>query len=250
MKIKSIHQVNFKNAKHIMAGVSTRLGGISIGAYESFNLGKNTDDTPFFVSENRIRYANEFGVSVDHMVVGNQCHGNYVQFVYKPGLYDKVDGFITNQEELLLNIGIADCFPVWFADVNKHLIGIAHCGWRGVDSKIHLNIIKEFVDSGSKPENIEIIIGPGIRGCHFEVENDVASKFDSKYVKNGEIEGKFMIDLPSVIIDDLVEDGISAENITDMNECTFCLKDKYFSHRRDKGITGRMFAGIMFKSLD
>ena len=246
-KIKPVHFINFKNSKNIVCGVSTRKGGISLGAYESLNLGKNTEDTPFFISENRIRYVNEFNSSIENMVLGNQCHGNYVQFVYKPGLYDKVDGFLTNQPKLLLNIGIADCFPVWFYDDEKRIIGVVHCGWRGVDGKIHLNMLKEFIESGSKIENIEVVIGPGIRQCHFEVGNDVAERFDEKYLKPSENEGKFYLDLPSVIMDDLKMDGILTEHISDMNECTVCLPEKYFSHRRDKGITGRMFAGIMLK---
>lgn len=246
-KIKSVHFVKFRNSEQVVSGISTRKGGISVGAYESLNLGKNTEDTPFFISENRIRYVNEFNASVDQMVLGNQCHSNYVQFVYKPGLYDKVDGFLTNQKKILLNISVADCFPVWFYDATKPIIGVIHAGWRGIDEKIHLNMIKEMMDSGSKIENIEAIIGPGIRECHFEVSKDTAERFEEKYrIKPQELD-KFYINLPLLIKDDLLSEGISPELIQDMNECTFCLKDKYFSHRRDKGITGRMFAGIMLK---
>ena len=93
------------------------------------------------------------------------------------------------------------------------------------------------------PEEVIAAIGPGIGKCCFETDYDVASKFADKYVlkKNSE---KFLIDLVSVIKDNLLEIGLREENIIISGRCTICESDKFYSYRVQKDKTGRMGAFI------
>jgi len=161
------------------------------------------------------------------------------------------DGLITNIRNSYLMITGADCFPVFFWDSVKNVIGIAHCGWRsiinadlrglnadlrGQKDGIAIEMIKKFkADFGSNPTDIQVWLGPGIKSCHFEVKNDVAELFEKNF-KNAIINrgAKIFIDLPKVIMLQLIEAGVMPENITEHPDCTYCQKDKYFSYRRDK----------------
>ena len=42
----------------------------------------------------------------------------------------------------------------------------------------------------------------------------------------------------------LLDAGIPARNISDIGLCTSCRTDLFFSHRAEKGVTGRMMAAV------
>ena len=88
---------------------------------------------------------------------------------------------------------------------------------------------KEF---NSLPKDIAVYIGPGIRACHFSIIADIDNEFPM--CAKSSHEGKTYIDLPKIIKYQLEEAGIINKNIDDCNECTYCLKEKYYSHRRDQ----------------
>ncbi len=147
----------------------------------------------------------------------------------------KTDGLITNEKNLFLSLTGADCFPVYFFDKKAGAIGIAHAGWRGVVGGIILEMIYKFKEEfSSSPENLEVIIGPGIRICHFEIGEDVLDKFSDyeKFIQSRD--GKIFVSLPRIIKEQLLEIGVQAKNIKDSEECTYCLEEKYFSYRREQ----------------
>lgn len=143
------------------------------------------------------------------------------------------DALITNQNKYLLTITVADCLPIYFYDKNKEVVAIAHAGWRGVVSEIVKNVINQFTDHyNSNLDDIEVFVGPHIRDCHFEVKDDVASQFE---ISDSIIrDKKTYINLAETIRGQLIKSGISKDNISLSDECTYCLKAKYFSFRRDK----------------
>lgn len=146
------------------------------------------------------------------------------------------DGLVSNIKNSYLMITGADCFPVFFWDSVKNATGVAHCGWRGILKELPAKMINKFVSEfGSNPADIQVWLGPGIKSCHFEVQNDVASLFEKNF-KNAIInrDHKIFIDLPKVVTLQLTKAGTKPENITEHPDCTYCEKDKYFSHRRDK----------------
>lgn len=123
-----------------------------------------------------------------------------------------------------------------FYDEDKNAIGLAHCGWRGILNGLPAKMIDKFISEfGSNPKDIQVWLGPGIKSCHFEVQNDVAGLFEKNF-KNAIInrDDKIFIDLPKAIALQLIEAGAKPENITEHPDCVYCQKDKYFSYRRDK----------------
>lgn len=176
--------------------------------------------------------------SIEHRVVCRLAHGANIRAVStsdnKTVAYD-FDGLIANTTNLFLCLTVADCFPVYFWSIDGKVIGLAHAGWRGVTQnivgKMFAKIKSEFSVS---PDNLMVAIGPGIRQCHFEVKEDVASKFANFPEQIVTRAGRKYIDLASIIKRQLIVTGISSVSITDTAECTYCLPQKYFSHRRDQ----------------
>ena len=138
----------------------------------------------------------------------------------------------------------ADCYGVLLADSKRKAVGAVHSGWRGtlydIAGKAVLAMNENF---NVHPEDVIAAIGPGIGKCCFEVDLDVASKFEEKYVSEKE-NNKFLVDLVSVIKDNLLKMGLKEENILISNRCTVCENDKFYSYRSHKDKTGRMGAFI------
>lgn len=143
------------------------------------------------------------------------------------------DALITSDSRYLLTVTAADCLPIYFYDRNKKVVAIAHAGWRGVLLEIAKEVIGQFTGHyGSALKDIDIFLGPHIRACHFEVQEDVACQF-----KNADSivrAGKKYLDLSKIIKEQLLGLGIPKNNISISQECTYCLSNKYYSFRRDK----------------
>jgi len=92
-----------------------------------------------------------------------------------------------------------------------------------------------------RPENIFAANGPCIGPDAFEVGTEVARHF-AEDCRIGY--PRPHIDLPSATRRRLITLDIRAENIQQSGECTVAHPDRYFSHRRDGGETGRMAALI------
>lgn len=245
-----IRPVYFKSGSHrILAGISTRHGGFSEPPFQAFNLGRSSGEDVTVVMKNRELYASLFGVDMDQMVFGHQCHGTDIADSDKGQEIPATDGFMTRQPGLLLNVSVADCFPVWFYDVQTQTIAVTHCGWRGTVGGIQVNQLIRFRELGSDLSGVQVIIGPGIRSCHFQVRADIVGQFPAWSVTAGHEPGTWFVDLPAILRQSLTNAGLADHQISDLNECTACLTDRYYSYRAEKGITGRMMAGIMMRPL-
>jgi len=242
---KPVFIFSFNDQPGVTAGISTRNGGYSTGRYSSFNLGLSSGEDKETVHRNRRIYAEEMGIQQDRMVFGFQCHGAGIETVSAPGEFINVDGFLTKERGLLLNVSVADCFPVLFSDSRGGLTGAVHCGWRGTVAGIHKKMAREFSKQLNNLDGTEVIIGPGIRNCHFEVGLDVAEKIPEKFLTRAGTDGKYWADLPGLLRADLIGEGIPEKNIHDSGLCTYCSEDLFYSYRRDQGVTGRMMAGIL-----
>lgn len=182
----------------------------------------------------------------DNIFLPNLVHGSEVRLVNLNNCGERLtgDGFLSNFNNLFLTVTVADCFPLYFYDPAKEVIGLAHNGWRGVGKNIVRNMISAFRNLfGSRPEDIRLGIGPGIRRCHFTVYLDKinALKPDEPEAVSGlmgyksfmeELEnGKFAIDLDGIIEHQAREEGLV--QIERCGVCTYCAKNDYFSYRRD-----------------
>ncbi|MCE3260184.1 MAG: uncharacterized protein K0S12_1825 [Bacteroidetes bacterium] len=219
-------------------GFSTRHHGVSEGPFHSLNLG-GSDDSEDNIQKNRELALNKLGLSISNLCNLKQVHGNTVN-IASPGKQEG-DALATNEKNLVLAISIADCYPVLFYDEVNRVIGAAHAGWRGTVSRITETTLNKMRLLGAEIKNIQVAIGQGISQKNFEVGNEVIAQFEqngfpSSCWKNNHV------DLIASNMFVLEKNNIPAKNIWTMNRCTF--ESDFFSYRRDKGLTGRMWAVI------
>lgn len=217
----------------------TRNGGVSPAPFSSLNFG-GSDDSPENIAENRKRGLLAAGMNPENVARLNQIHGNVV-CIGKNG-NQTGDALVTNEKNLTLAIGAADCYPLLFHDPKNKVIGAAHAGWKGTLARISKNTIEAMENLGAESKFIRIAIGPGISGKNYQVSDEVITKFSEAGFPEVCWEER-QLDLLEANKFVLRESGISIENIWALGRCT--TEDDFFSYRRDKGITGRMWACIM-----
>ncbi|WP_297854501.1 peptidoglycan editing factor PgeF [Meiothermus sp.] len=227
-------------------GFTTRVGGVSPAPFDSLNLGLSTADDPAHVQENRRRVLALFG---NPPLAGlSQVHGNLVHGVETAGEWEG-DGLLTSTPGLLLRVSVADCYPILLHDPVQGVVGALHAGWRGVVSGIlprALDIMKS--RWGSHPDHIRVAVGPGISGPHFQVGPEVVAQFEQQNLAFAQPDslhpGKYLLDLERAIRAQAQREGICPEHYWALGRCTYA-DPVFFSHRRDRGQTGRMWALIM-----
>ncbi|MDO8610567.1 MAG: peptidoglycan editing factor PgeF [bacterium] len=186
---------------------------------------------------NRKAYFNKRGLENKIICKLNLVHGTKIVVVdstYDSNIEYEGDGFVTNQSDIILSITVGDCFPIYLYDPKKHVIGIAHAGWRGIVNGIISNFIQAVIKNyDSNPNDIIVGIGPGIQKCHFIVKNDVIPQFKkySEFIQQKDDE-KYFVDLSGIIQKQLKDQDVTQfkQNL----DCTYCNGDQYFSYRRDK----------------
>ncbi|OQA78153.1 MAG: Laccase domain protein YfiH [bacterium ADurb.Bin243] len=232
---------------------TTRRGGVSEGRYSSLNMGYSTCDSKENIYKNRAIVLNDFDLSIDRMTSSDQVHGVELRAVRSCSEdAGECDGLFTDAKNTVLSMYFADCTPLFFYDPVKKAIGLSHAGWRGTVGDIaskSVGFMKE--KYGSSAGDIIAVIGPSIGKCCFEVGSEVEAEFTEKLnninvkeyigVKE-ERAGKFYIDLKAINKKLLESAGIKSENIHVHDACTSCMKDFFYSYRRDAGDTGRMAA--------
>lgn len=220
---------------------------------------KNGDKTELIDSYKKV--ANVLGFDYKSIVKPHQTHTDIIEIVNnKENEFENVDGLITNKQGILLCTTSADCTSLFFYDSHKKVVADVHSGWRGTLQKIGKKAVEKMItEFGCKPSDIICCIGPCIRKCHFEVEQDVMELFRSEFGYTGRIseiinqtrlEGgvqKYNID--TTLINKLIlqEIGLQKENIIDSKLCTVCGSDLFHSYRVDKDVSGRngAFIGMM-----
>ncbi|HRZ34032.1 MAG TPA: peptidoglycan editing factor PgeF [Candidatus Moranbacteria bacterium] len=228
----------FQNIPEILAVMSEREDG-------SMKLFKDSD----LNLENRKRFFEKIGIGENKIIAAEIVHGIKVEIVNNssPNFILEADGLITRDKNIFLSATMADCIPVYLYESEKKIIGVIHCGWRGIVSGIIGNAIKETLSIGGKTENLKIALGPGINSCHFEIKDDVLDRFGSYPEFVIRREGKIFVDLKGIIKEQMVDLGIDYKNIENNEECTM-EDDRYFSFRRDKPkVTEAMVAVIGLK---
>lgn len=208
---------------------STRLGGVSVGAYESLNLGRSTRDDSANVDENRRRLSASVGVEPERLALNRQVHGATVNRAEKGERTQKGDGLWTDEPGVPMLAFSADCPPIALARVNGNPgLALLHAGRLGLLE----GILEAGVDALRGP--IAAIVGPGIGPCCYEVGVDILAVYRARFGPKV-IQGR-NLDLWSAAEHVLREAGVEAVERLDV--CTAC-DDRFFSHRRDGPVTGR-----------
>jgi hypothetical protein len=218
------------------AAFTTRRGGISEGAYSSLNLGFATADEPGHQDTNRARLSELVGAPPAGWMY--QVHGDRVDVLDDRaalGERPEIDGRVTRLTGVALGALGADCLTV--AVAGGGAVAIAHAGWRGLAAGVlgrAVDRVRELADAGC---HVSAAIGPGAGRCCYEVGPEVHAAFsDRSQAHHGN-----NLDLSAIAEAQLTEAGASAVHAIGL--CTMCHPELFFSHRRDRGITGRQ-AGL------
>jgi YfiH family protein len=217
---------------------STRVGGVSEGPYESLNLGILTGDVPERVVENRQRLADGVGIDPDRARMAWQRHGREVlkaeaEGILTPGTqHAACDGFWSDEPGQGMMLVTADCLPVAIARTNgdRPALAVLHVGWQGLLAGIVASGVEALGEG-----RLAAAIGPGIGPCCYEVGPDVAEPYEARFGRQVLSDGK--LDLWRATELALDEAGVDEVERTDL--CSFCHPELFFSHRRDRGTTGR-----------
>lgn len=242
---------------------ATRIGGVSREAHTSaLNLafGRGEDDS--VVLDNLSRFADAVGFDKKSVISLPQIHSANIIEVGKAdrgrGYFKnpcgECDGYVTTESGVTLGVKTADCVPIILeaADENGRIIAVSalHAGWRGTVAGIAENGVKALIDKGAQACRIHAAIGPCIGPCCFEVgeefpeavERARGRHFAEKFVvRRGE---RLFADIRCMNFQILVNCGVPAKNIDVSDECTYCLEDKYYSHRRMRGVRGTMLSVV------
>ena len=215
---------------------TTRRGGVSRAPFESLNLGRSTADDAAAVRENRERLLRLATLSPDRLATAGQVHGARVVEVVEPGHHPDCDALVTRRPEVVLAVTTADCMSLLYHAPG--VVAVAHSGWRGTAEAMPVAALEAVCRlAGCAPDAVDVAIGPAIRGCCYEVGDDVAARFPSAAVRA--TGGKPRLDLPTAARMALDAAGVRPERLEDTGACTCCEPAWYFSHRRDHGRTGR-----------
>lgn len=250
----------------IDAVVTTRHGGESTGAFATMNLGGRTGDNPEVVKRNRARAASIVRAAPAWLTFGRQVHGARVAVVgnaERGAVFDDTDALLTNAALVPLVILTADCAAIFFFDPVRRAVGIAHAGWRGTVARVAARTVETMQDTfGTQPHDLVVGIGPSIGPCCYEVGSDVIDAVAAEFPDNTDEllvepdmasagsfrasvnEDKKHFDLWRANEIVLREAGVRDERIETSRLCTSCRTDLFYSHRAEKGNTGR-FGGIV-----
>lgn len=261
----------------LIHGFSTRVGGwSSVYGGKTLNLGFTQQDSRQLVARNREGFLQQIGAFDQKrpwpLVTIRQIHSDLIHCVSDAASGLVGDGLITQTPGILLAISTADCLPVILVDARRRAEGVFHAGWRGTVKRIVEKGVGEMRRwFGTSPRDLRAAIGPGVHRCCYEVGAEVRIQFESQFeyadklvreVKESDpVRQKYPLlfltarapghsDLPKTIFLDLVEAnrrqliaaGVAAHNISASPLCTSCRTDLLFSHRAEKGVTGRMMA--------
>jgi len=184
-----------------------------------------------------------------------QIHSNIVNKVDKDNIGQIIDGdaIITNEKNVPLLILTADCVPVVLVDKVNKAVGLVHAGWRGTYGKICSETLQSMKENyNTNTEDVVAIIGPSIGKCCYEVSYDLVEKFSALLPNADEKiyeirDEKYYLDLWEINTQILKEFGVLKSNIINMNICTSCNCDRFFSYRKHDKTTKRVGTFIEIK---
>lgn len=257
MKIKTrdrleIFQFESKRFQEIVHGVFSRKGGVSQHPWTSLNQGGTVGDLKDYVVENRRLAFNALDRKVDSLFDVWQVHGtttictNRRRELTEP--HQKADAIFTDNPEITLFMRFADCVPIMVYDPIQKVVGIIHAGWKGTVSNIVGSAIAQICETyGCAPSDIIAGIGPSIGPDHYRVGEEVIAAVRNQFGLESakllnEKDGHVHFDLWAANETLLRKSGVQAIERADL--CTACDLENWYSHRAEKGVTGRFGALI------
>ncbi|MDZ7707991.1 MAG: peptidoglycan editing factor PgeF [Trueperaceae bacterium] len=228
---------------------TTKSGGVSEGPYAELNLGRSVDDDPDAVNENRRLVLEAFGADPERTATIHQVHGAEVVEAHEAGPEVRADGIVTDDPAWTLAISVADCAPVLLVDPAHGAVAALHAGWRGVVAGIVDAGVEALAGRfGSRPDRMRVAIGPHISGPRYQVGPEVVEAFMDAGFPDGvarpdpDASGRFLLSVDAAVRVALARCGVRPGHVADGGWCTASDARRFFSHRRDRGSTGRHWA--------
>ncbi len=236
--------------------IFTRQGGVSPAPWDTLNVGGTVGDDAARVRENRSRSFAALGLTLDSLFDVWQVHSADAAFAQAPRGpgedYQKADIILTDRPEVTLYMRFADCVPIMLHDPRRGVVGLAHAGWlgtvRGAASAAICAMTERY---GSKPADILAGIGPSIGPDHYEVGPEVVAQVQQAFGQAASAlvearNGRTYLDLWAANRVQL--EGAGVHQIEVSGICTACHLDDWYSHRAEKGRTGRFGALLALSS--
>lgn len=232
--------------------VFTRRGGVSPAPFDSLNLSVSVPDEKARVYANRRRAYGLYDRDTHSVVHAHLVHGADVARVTRAddGTWaSRVDGIITDEPGCALTMNFADCAPIMLFDPQRQAIGLGHAGWKGAVVDLPGALVRAMQQTfGSRPQSLLAAVGPCIGPCCYEVGPDVIAAVQDAFAQpddlllyNGGPRPHF--DLPAANRRNLQLAGVSHVELSGL--CTACRTDLFYSHRAEKGRTGRFGTILM-----
>jgi len=232
--------------------IFTRQGGVSPDPWAGLNVGGTVGDEPERVRENRRIALAAMGREPGSVYDAWQVHGVDVAIADAPRPPEvphlQADIILTDKPGITLMMRFADCVPILLYDPVRKVVGIAHAGWMGtIRGTVRAAVEAMQTRFGSKPADIQAGIGPSIGPDHYQVGLDVVSKVRQAFGSDAsgllaERDGSTFFDLWAANRQLLELAGVGQIEVAGL--CTACHTDDWFSHRAEKGRTGRFGAII------
>lgn len=232
----------------VTALFTTRIGGVSRPPYDSFNLGHGIGDDESTVADNLNLLVAAAGLaSLPHQA--SQVHGTASHHCTGKGKIHAVEAdiLVTTDPGCPVGVRTADCLPILLADPVNRVAAAVHAGWRGTAARIAARAVEAMLEHGACLDRISASLGPCIGPCCFTIGEDTADRLAASA---GEADKsvfrspQFSADLSAINIMQLGEAGIAVQRIESGQPCTSCHPQLFYSHRRDKGVTGRHLAVV------
>jgi purine-nucleoside/S-methyl-5'-thioadenosine phosphorylase / adenosine deaminase len=210
-----------------VVGFSTRVGGVSEGPYTSLNLGRKLGDDPTRVDENRRRLCRAVGADDARLALNHQVHSARVNRAIPAARGAPGDGLWTDEPGVPMLALTADCLPIALvraANGTGPAAAVLHAGRTGLLAGVVEAGVRALGDGA-----LAAAIGPGIGPCCYEVGNEVAARYRSRFGSDVVLERH--LDLWTAAERALREAGVT--RIDRFDVCTACDPDRFFSYRRD-----------------
>jgi len=221
--------------------MTTRVGGVSRGPYAELNVGLRVGDREDSVLENVRRIRGALGMDAREPARVRQVHGVDLEDAVAANASDRVpraDGLLLAAGDPWAAVSVADCAAVALVAEDGTRGALVHSGWRGTLDGIAVRAALALERSGSPLETLHVVIGPCIHVCCYPVGPETAGRFPA-FLIQPHASGGFALDLPGAIAASLTGAGVPRARIAIAPECTACLPERFYSHRRDRGTTGR-----------
>ena len=245
---------HFKKYPSLLHAVTTKSNDFPY----AFSLALHTGERAENIVANRDRLSKLLqSKEALHFIVANQTHSDNIKVIRKKEtkgwerLEDAIedcDALISNVEGVVLSILTADCVPVLLYDHEKKVIAAVHAGWKGTKAQIVSKTVHKMREIyGCHPEDIIAGVAPSIGRCCYEVGSDVTQHFFDTPEGFSAVGKKYMLDLPFINKQQLLDAGLKEEHIEMSDVCTACEIEQFFSYRKEQGCSGRFMSMIGLK---